>query len=131
MSKLPKTGKLIALDLGTKVTGVAISDAAQRMAFPRDELFHANENELLESLKELLRGEQAVGFVIGLPVGWEGEDSRQTEWVRKIADELEQEVPVELIDESLSSQEIEGVSRLKRKDSEVALGLLSKYLDAR
>lgn len=130
MSNLPKTGKIACLDLGSKVTGLAVSDARQQLGFVRDEIKHSSDDMLVNSVLNLIESESLFGLLIGLPLGWEGEDSRQTKWVRGIAAQLEKHIPVHLIDESLSTQNTVSHSKLQRKDSEVALNLLLEYFNA-
>ncbi len=103
---LPNSGKILALDLGTQRTGVAISDVKQEIAFPRDEIHHSSTEELIRSLTTLVTKEAITGLLIGLPIDMQGEVTRQTKITMQMIDEIKEviDLPVELIDERLSSQ---------------------------
>lgn len=104
---LPSKGKILALDLGTRRTGVAVSDEAQTIAFPRDEVEHKNLEELLASLAALIKENEIVGILMGLPISMTGERTKQTEITQKMADAIAAKfnLPTQLIDERLTSQD--------------------------
>jgi putative Holliday junction resolvase len=104
---LPNKGKILALDLGTRRTGVAVSDEAQTIAFPRDEIEHSSLEELLASLAAIISADEIVGILMGLPISMTGERTKQTEITQKMADSIvaEFQLPTQLIDERLTSQD--------------------------
>ena len=128
---LPNKGKILALDLGTRRTGVAISDATQKVAFLRDELEHTSNAELLTKLRTLLSGEVVVGIVAGLPLRLGGEASPQTEKVREQIALIQSEfgLPLETIDERFSTQEAKA-PKMKVVDSRSAQILLENYISS-
>jgi putative Holliday junction resolvase len=128
---LPNKGKILALDLGTRRTGVAISDATQKVAFLRDELEHTSNAELLTKLRTLLSGEVVVGIVAGLPLRLGGEASPQTEKVREQIALIQAEfgLPLETIDERFSTQEAKA-PKMKVVDSRSAQILLENYISS-
>jgi putative Holliday junction resolvase len=130
---LPKPGKIAALDLGTRRTGVAVSDATQSVAFARPELEHKNDQELLAQLKALVAKENLVGLLLGRPTKLSGEATEQTAVVEATARILAAlELPVEFIDERLSTQFAENLHGFeiaeKHHDSRAAQILLEIYL---
>jgi putative holliday junction resolvase len=137
----PKTGRLIALDVGTKRIGVAISDESRLIANPRLILTRASNQKDFAKIQQFFNENQAVAIVIGLPLTMSGEDQIMSEFVRKFStnfDEfLEGRVPIFLFDERLSSFEARGVraskqmSRNKPKfvDDIAASFILQHFLD--
>lgn len=117
---LPPRGKILALDLGQRRTGLSISDEAQNIAFIRDEIEHKTETELLNEIFQIVSEEQIKGLIIGNPLGMQGQKTQQTEWNQSIVEKLRVlELPMLLIDERLSS--------MGRRDSEAAQELLNTY----
>ena len=124
---LPSNGKLLSLDLGTKRTGVSVSDKDQKIAFLRDELLHDSDVDLLSQLKTLLAGETVVGILVGLPLYLSGENSPQTEKVLKQIEKLEVfGLPIEKIDERFSTKEAFS-PKMKVVDSRSAQIILENY----
>lgn len=127
---LPNKGKILALDIGTRRTGVAISDSKQRVAFVREEIEHESTETLLKDLVKLLTAEKIVGILIGLPVSMSGEETKQTQIVKAVIERIqsETEIPIQTIDERLSSKEAKETSGRRQIDSEAALILLQTHL---
>jgi len=122
---LPNKGKLLALDLGKRFTGVAVSDRTQQVVFPRDEIETKNQNILIETLKGLIKSESIAGLIVGLPLNTQNEETKQSTWVREIIEALDLEIPVHFADEAYTSANIEASGR---KDSLVAQKLMEKVL---
>lgn len=125
---LPTEGKLMALDLGTRRTGIAVSDEKQRVGFLREEVGHQSLEELFFVLEALIKQEKIVGLVIGLPLSMKGSESQQTKRVREQINKLKTfKLPILEMDERLSTKEAqrygEGVV-----DSHAALILLEQVL---
>jgi len=132
---LPKLGKILALDLGTRHTGVAISDTAQKIAFARPELEHHSDTELLAQLQVLTSAETIVGLLLGRPTKLSGEETEQTQKVEESAAVLAAlKLPLEFIDERYSTQNAENLHGFSTKDkyhdSRAAQILLETYLDS-
>lgn len=128
---LPNRGKLLALDLGRRHTGVAISDMDQSIAFPREEMVHKNLDELFQQVQAFVEKEKIVGIVIGLPLNMSGGDSEQTTWSREVASTIQKltQLPIELIDERLSTHHASiKMKTTKNVDSESAQLLLEALL---
>jgi putative Holliday junction resolvase len=102
---LPHKGKLLGLDLGSRRTGVAITDIKQSIIFLREEVQHTNKEDLLKQLQELCQNENPVGAVLGLPRLMSGKDSEQTEKTRAMGEYLMEslKLPYIWVDERLSS----------------------------
>lgn len=125
---LPLKGKILALDLGTRRTGVSISDVEQKIAFLRDEIEHETIDELPVFLKNLTQEEAIVGILIGLPVHLRGTMSAQTVRVLKQIENIKSlNLPIQIIDERLSTQEAL-TPKMKVVDSRAAQILLENFL---
>ncbi len=130
---LPNTGKILALDLGTRRTGVALSDPAQKVAFARPEWEHSNDQELLNILRKFVTQENIVGLLLGRPTKLSGEETLQTQTVEETADQLSTlGLPLEFIDERLSTEFAQNLHGFKtdekHHDSRAAQILLENYL---
>ena len=105
VTALPPTGKLLGLDLGTKTIGVAISDGMRYSATPLETIrrtkFTADANRLLELIEE----NQAVGFVLGLPLNMDGSEGPRVQSTRAFARNLATRTPIPIAfwDERLST----------------------------
>ncbi len=132
----------MALDIGEKRIGVAVSDAAARVATP---LAVIDTSAALADGRELVRivADYEVELaVIGLPLSLDGTEGPQARRTRSLAAKLARylPVPVEFADERLSSVEAErrmaeaGASSRDRRgsvDMVAAAVILQSYLDAR
>lgn len=127
---LPNKGKLLALDIGQRKTGVALTDAEQRVAFPREEFLHKNNEELSAQVTQFIEEESIVGLIMGLPLGMDGEDSEQTQSVRELHEAWQEAlpIPITLIDERWTSFQARRHHKKGLIDSEAAQILLETYL---
>jgi putative Holliday junction resolvase len=132
-------GRLLALDIGLRRTGVAVSDELGLYAHPRPAIHHRTTAELLREVARLCREERAEAVVVGLPLSLSGADSAQTAHVREVAAALRARVEIPVIewDERLSTAQaarsVKGPSRRKggELDSAAAAIVLQAVLDSR
>ncbi len=133
--------RLLGIDPGTRRCGIAVSDSAERMAFPRAAL--VNDDEFLTRLSTLIEKESIGAVVVGRPVALSGRETASTD----VADELAATIAAHLVgvrverwDErlttfearrSLSGAGIKARDHRERIDSAAAVILLQNYLDAR
>ncbi len=102
---LPRQAAVMGLDVGTKTIGVAISDVTRTVATAvktiRRRKFAADAAELLALAEE--RG--AAGFVIGLPINFNGTEGPRAQSCRAFARNLAAltPAPIALWDERLST----------------------------
>lgn len=130
--------RLMALDLGSRRTGVATSDDLAMFAHPRP-AFQGDEASTIESVVAFVQVETVSEVIVGLPLTLSGGDSDQTRWVRDVADRLRARlsVPVTFWDERLSTVEAKHEDRKAAKgsrtdlDSRAAALFLQAVLDAR
>ena len=132
--------RVIAIDLGARRIGVAITDALRMTAQPEATIARRGGQRDLDAIADLVRAHDAERIVLGLPLSPEGEVGRAAASVQAFAARLRQavDVPVELIDESFSTVEAEEVllaadlSRARRReviDKVAAAVILRRWLD--
>lgn len=99
-------GRLLAVDYGERRIGLAISDPTGTIASPAGYILRRAGKrppiaEIIRRAAEL----EAVGFVVGLPLDEQGEDTPRVTEVRRIAGELEKRTgfPVRLLDERFTT----------------------------
>jgi putative Holliday junction resolvase len=140
ISSVPTTGRIVALDPGTKRIGVAVCDELQQTTRPLSIIKRMSWKKLLLNIKEILGEFDAQAVVIGLPYNFDGTESEMSNEARKLARNLSRsiEVPVFLQDERATTYEAR--SRLwalgmqnkdlrRYVDSEAAAIILSDFLD--
>lgn len=133
------TGRLVALDLGTKFIGVAVSDESQTIATPVRTIERKSWKKTLGVVKDILDEFDAVGLIVGLPYNFDGTESEMSAEARRIARNLglSLNIPVVLQDERATTYEARG--RLWERgvelkdtrnlvDSEAASIILSDFL---
>jgi putative Holliday junction resolvase len=133
--------RILALDLGKKRIGLAISDPLGITAQGLPNLVRTNKRADLEALGQLIREREVGEVLMGNPINMRGTEGRQSDWVREFAESIETRlgVPVRFWDERLTSVEAErvlrasGISIEKRAaavDRLSAVILLQSYLDS-
>jgi putative Holliday junction resolvase len=133
--------RILALDLGKKRIGVAISDPLGLTAQGLPNLVRTNKRADLAALAALVREREVSLILMGNPVNMRGTEGRQSGWVREFAAAVEEHVgvPVKLWDERLTSVQAgrvlreSGISIAKRAaavDRLAAVILLQSYLDS-
>ena len=100
------TGPVLALDLGEKLVGVAISDERLITTKRLPPLKRSNWKKLLQDVRHLLERFDAKTIVVGLPLSMDGSEGDAVKNVRRVALNLAKSVqqPVYLQDERLTSR---------------------------
>ena len=135
-------GRVIAIDLGARRIGVAVTDALGLAALPHATIARHGGKRDLDAIAGLVRELEAERVVLGLPLSPEGEVGRAARSAQTFAERLRTalSVPVDLVDESFSTVEAEEVllaadlSRARRRevvDRIAAAVILRRWLDAR
>jgi len=131
-------GRLLAIDLGAKRVGVAVSDELRMTVRPVTTIERRSWKELLRRINQEIEALEARGLVVGLPLNIDGSEGPEAVEARQIAAkfELSLKIPVYLQDERLTSEEAK--SRLhdiqKRElagdiDSAAAAIILQDFID--
>ena len=99
--------KLLGIDYGRVRTGIAITDAGGRMAFPRCVLRKDTRRAFFAQLCALIAAEAPQAIVVGLPLPADGKESMSTRQVRNFVQSLKRRVslPIYYMDEMLSTHE--------------------------
>jgi putative Holliday junction resolvase len=100
---------ILAVDYGRTRIGLALADAETRMPQPLSTLERVNRNEDMRRLRELAREHGVKQIVVGLPLRLDGSRGEMAEEVERFAQRVRKQigVPVELVDERLTSWEAE------------------------
>jgi putative Holliday junction resolvase len=137
----PVQSRILALDLGKKRIGLAISDPLGITAQGLPNLVRVRKRADFAALQQIVRERQVGLILMGNPINMRGDEGRQSGWVREFAQALEERtgLPVKLWDERLTSVEANrvlrssGISIEKRAaavDRLSAVILLQSYLDS-
>lgn len=132
--------RILALDVGKKRIGLAISDPLGITAQGLPTLQRTRIREDLDRLDELCREYNVALLLVGEPLHMSGRDSRQGAYTREFAERLSErtQVPVKHLDERLTTVQAErvlresGISiekRAKAIDRLAAVLLLQAFLD--
>jgi len=133
--------RVMALDLGERRIGVAISDPTRILARSLCVLERRSKKEDFTAIAELVREHGVDLVVVGHPRSLDGTIGPQARRVQRYADALAEVLPVPLIlwDERLSTSTAEQLmieagrparKRRKRIDAVAAAVILQDYLDA-
>ncbi|GAB5565089.1 MAG: Holliday junction resolvase RuvX [Winogradskyella sp.] len=97
-------GRILAIDYGTKRTGIAVTDELQIIA---SGLTTVDTNELLTFLKDYVSVENVEKFVVGLPKQMNNSASESEVYIQKFLEELQKQIPhisIEREDERFTSK---------------------------
>lgn len=99
-------GRLLAVDWGERRIGLAVSDPTGTIASPAGHIVRRAGKR--PPIAEVIRRAEAVearGFVVGLPLDGEGNDTPRATEARHVAAELEKRtgLPVALVDERFTT----------------------------
>ena len=119
-------GRLLAIDYGERRVGLAISDPTGTIASPAGAILRrAGKRPPVAEIIRRAESLEARGFVIGLPLDGNGDETPRSTEVRGVAAELTKRtgLPVEMIDERYSTaaakraiHEMGGKSRDRKAD---------------
>ena len=103
---MPDNGRLLAIDYGERRIGLAVSDPTGTIASPAGAIVRrAGKRPPIAEIIRRAESLEARGFVIGLPLDGNGDDTPRSIEVRGIAQEIERRtgLGVELVDERYST----------------------------
>ena len=132
-------GRILALDLGKKRVGVAISDPLRLTARGLSTLIGKSTEEVLLAIEKTVKKYDVIEIVLGYPLLMSGDEGNMAKFVHQFAEELENRlsIPVILWDERLSSKQAERSLRgnkTRRKKEDIdrisACFILQSYLDS-
>jgi putative Holliday junction resolvase len=131
----------MALDVGGRRIGVALSDPTRLLSSPLTTIQALPHQRALHQIIELLTTHAVVELVVGFPLTMSGEIGTQAKVVQAFVDDVRQAItlPIHLIDERLTSVAAERMmldlgmrpeQRKARIDEVAASIILQDYLDS-
>jgi len=135
-------GRVLALDVGSKTIGLAVSDALGITAQGLETIRRKNKRTDFEALEHVLRQYAVREIVVGYPLRMSGSAGTQSEKMSAFAEELRRRfgLPVHLWDERLTSAQANRLLRetdmsIRRRaqvvDRLAAVLILQSFLDRR
>ena len=130
--------RYLAIDYGSKHTGLAICDHDEMLASPLT-VIHG-QKELLKKIVDVVKSENVEAIVLGLPLNMNDSQGPQAKIVFQFAEQLKENVniPVHFQDERLStfgaeeklaSAELTRKKKKKRLDAIAAAEILEAFLE--
>lgn len=131
-------GRVAAIDFGMKRIGLAVSDKGRKIALPVSVV--EGGKKALQNIRAALPLKEIDLIIVGLPLEMSGKKGEMAQKVEEFAKMLHEalEIPVQLIDERLSSKGAEvrlkeislnRKSRSEKIDMVAALLLLQTFLE--
>lgn len=139
---LKRGQRILALDLGTRTIGLAISDGLLMLAHPLETIRRTKFTRDMETLFAIMDAREVGALVLGLPVEMSGEEGKRCQATRQFATNLleKRDVPLAFWDERLSTAAVERVmiedydmsrkKRAERVDAAAAAFILQGVLDS-
>ena len=108
-----KSGRVLALDVGKKRIGLAVSDELGYTAQGIETLVRTRIRDDLTALEQIAAQWNVHTLLVGKPLHMSGAESRQSEYTREFAERLSLhlKLPVVYWDERLTSKEAERLMR--------------------
>jgi len=133
-------GRVLALDLGEKRIGVAVSDATRTIATALTVVNRTSRQADFAQIGRLAAEQQANLLVVGLPIMLDGTEGDKATWVRDYAADLQAQlgIPVAFTDEAFTTVQAENSLRARGKkgrkirqnvDAVAATLILQAFLD--
>ena len=130
--------RYLAIDYGTKRTGLAICDSAETIASPLAVI--QGHKELLKQIADVVKAENIDAIVLGLPLNMDNSEGPQSKLVLEFSEKLKahMNIPIYFQDERLSSFGAEEKlasaqftrgKRKKRLDAIAAAEILEAFLE--
>ncbi len=137
-----QTGRVLALDLGDRRIGLAISDPFRHTARPLMTLGRVSRGRDMERIREVITEQEVATIVVGMPLNMDGSRGPRARLTKTFIDRVRgaMRIPVYEWDERLTTVQaervlIEGKMRRERRrvviDQVAAVIILQSYLDAK
>jgi putative Holliday junction resolvase len=134
--------RLLALDVGERRIGVAVSDPMGVLARPLTTIVRASRQDDFRSIAQLVNEHGVERVVVGLPLSLDGTEGPQANSIRRYTEQLSQSlsVPIDFWDERYSTETASEIMRNKGKrgrkardeiDATAAAVILQSFLDAK
>lgn len=131
---LPKKGRILGLDLGSKNIGLAICEDTQNIATPKKILRRKNNNYDFATLLSIIQENHLVAIIFGLPLKMDGSENLMVDFVMKFMQNFDEflqnhkiNLPLIAFDERLTSFDARYLSKTNSKKNK-AIDDVSAYL---
>ena len=135
----PEYGRFLALDVGERRIGVALSDLSRTLATPYITIHATPVHIFFKKLSQIITQEDVCQIVVGLPISLNGQEGPQAQRIRAFIETLTTQVtlPIATCDERYTSAEAERImieaglrpeQRKARIDEVAASIILQDYL---
>ncbi len=137
-----ETGRILAIDVGKKRIGLALSDSLRITAQPHSYIENTDNVSIVGTLREIIQQENVIEIIVGNPKRLDGSSGEMAKEAKALVKVLRESIPlpVRLWDERYSTHAAErallegNVRRKKRKkviDQTAAAWILQGYLDSK
>jgi putative Holliday junction resolvase len=134
-------GRILALDLGEKRIGIAISDETRMIARSLEVMERGSRLADFERIGQIVDEQGVTLLIVGLPLLASGEEGQKASWMRDYARDLQGRLglTIQFWDESYTTVQAEaslrdrgvhGRRRRRRVDAVAAAIILQSYLDS-
>jgi putative holliday junction resolvase len=139
---VPRRGRLLGLDFGTRRVGLAVSDEEQRLAVPLETYSRRDRDGDARHLVAVIGDYRIVGLVTGLPLHMGGEEGQKAGEARRFGAWAagvtglplafwDERLTTSLADEHLAAAKVNPKKRKLLRDKIAAQIMLQSYLDSR
>jgi putative Holliday junction resolvase len=122
---------ILAVDFGEKNFGLAIAGEKAKVALPFQEFRFSSLDEAYQRLGELIKQENIITIVFGLPLSFKFEETPICEKIRDFAEKIEKDFSVKIVfvNEVLTTEMAKRLNKTtKNKNMSSALIILQDYL---
>ena len=130
---------IMSVDLGKARTGIAVSDATNQFAFPKEVITEYNTERLVEKVCDKAKEFSAERIVVGYPKNMDGTLGERAQECAAIAEQIKAKSGIEIVlwDERcttvtahnyLSMNNVRGKKRKQTVDAVAAVIILEDYL---
>lgn len=129
------TGYIMALDVGERRIGIAIASAIAKIASPHGTIL--NDDKVVKNIEEIVKNNNIENIVVGLPRNMNGQETKQSKFVRDFVDNIKDSIGLPLVfqDESVTSVQAEDNLKSSKKnyskediDAESAVLILQDFI---
>ena len=136
---LPQSGRLLALDVGDRRIGLAVSIPPGSLILPAGYIQRRNRRADIAAILDAANARDAVAIIVGIPYDAQGRAGEQARKIQSLVRALERatDIPILTVDESYTSQTAETELRQADPgeppargeiDSAAAAAILRRYM---
>lgn len=123
--------RIMALDVGDKKIGVALSDPLNLVAQPLKVIKRGNRE--IEEIKRIVKEKNVSKIILGLPLNKRGDETEQSEKIKNFAKKLKNTIcaSIEFYDERFTTKEAEKIlisAKLSREKRKKFLDIVSSVI---